>query len=106
MNSVEDKVDTYQIDTYNTTNTINLFLKGSNTEMSEYVLQMYGIEQQKAKRFSKSQILQCLALSGSLWLRQPVEDLRFDLGISFYGFTRCSWTIPTYGKVRLSFGRL
>ena len=33
-------------------------------------------------------------LSGSVWLRQPVEDLRFDLGISFYGFTRCSWTIP------------
>ena len=37
-------------------------------------------------------------LSGSLWLRQPVEDLRFDLGISFYGFTRCSWTIPNLRK--------
>ena len=37
-------------------------------------------------------------LSGSLWLRQPVEDLRFDLGISFYGFTRCSWTMPTLRK--------
>ena len=35
-----------------------------------------------------------VTLSGSLWIRQPVEDLRFDLGISFYGFTRCSWTIP------------
>ena len=38
------------------------------------------------------------SLSGSLWLRQPVEDLRFDLGISFYGFTRCSWTIPNLRK--------
>ena len=38
------------------------------------------------------------ALSGSLWLRQPVEDLRFNLGISFYGFTRCSWTIPNLWK--------
>ena len=34
----------------------------------------------------------------SLWLRQPVEDLRFDLGILFYGFTRWSWTIPTLQK--------
>ena len=39
-----------------------------------------------------------LVLSGSLWLRQPVEDLRFDLGILFYGFTRWSWTIPTLRK--------
>ena len=39
-----------------------------------------------------------MKLSGSLWLRQPVEDLRFDLGISFYGFTRCSWTIPNLRK--------
>ena len=37
-------------------------------------------------------------LSGSVWLRQPVEDLRFDLGILFYGFTRCSWTIPNLRK--------
>ena len=37
-------------------------------------------------------------LSGSVWLRQPVEDLRFDLGILFYGFTRWSWTIPTLRK--------
>ena len=37
-------------------------------------------------------------LSGSVWLRQPTEDLRFDLGISFYGFTRCSWTMPTLRK--------
>ena len=54
MNSAEDKVDTYQIDTYNTTNTINLFLKGSNTKMSVYVL-LYEIEWHKAKKFSKSQ---------------------------------------------------
>ena len=39
-----------------------------------------------------------ILLSGSVWLRQPVEDLRFDLGISFYGFTRCSWTMPTLRK--------
>ena len=37
-------------------------------------------------------------LSGSVWLRQPVEDLRFDLGILFYGFTRWSWTLPTLRK--------
>ena len=42
--------------------------------------------------------LKIMALSGSLWLRQPVEDLRFDLGILFYGFTRWSWTIPTLRK--------
>ena len=34
-----------------------------------------------------------LELSGSLWLRQPTMDLRFDLGISIYGISRCSWLI-------------
>ena len=66
MNSVEDKVDTYQIDTYNTTNTINLFLKGSNTKMSEYVLQIYGIECQMPKDLAKAKFLQCFALSFAL----------------------------------------
>jgi hypothetical protein len=33
------------------------------------------------------------SLSGSLWLRQPTMDLRFDLGISIYGISRCSWLI-------------
>ena len=71
MNSVEDKVDTYQIDTYNTTNTINLFLKGSNTKMSEYVPQMYGIEWQKAKRFRKIQSFAVFGLK--LYFKKPCK---------------------------------
>ena len=62
MISVEDKVDTYQIDTYNTTNTINLFLKGSNTNMSvQYTL--IGLKEKGKKN---QQVFQCLALSFTL----------------------------------------
>ena len=64
------------------------------------VLAGYQTPAQKIKLFSCSIALLFLfrMLSGSLWLRQPVEDLRFDLGILFYGFTRWSWTLPTLRK--------
>ena len=68
MNSVEDKVDkvdTYQIDTYNTTNTINLFQKGSNTKMSVYYTFM-ELNDKRPKNLTKAKVLQCLALRFTL----------------------------------------
>ena len=65
MNSVEDKVDTFQIDTFNTTNTINLFLGGSNTKMSVYYKFM-GLNDKGSKDLAKGKVLQCLAFSLTL----------------------------------------
>ena len=59
---------------------------------------MYNLCLHFAKLDGKNTERKLRNLSGSLWLRQPVEDLRFDLGILFYGFTRWSWTIPTLRK--------
>ena len=41
-----------------------------------------GLEKSTSGKSCNNQ--RCRRLSGSLWLRQPSMDLRFDLGISFY----------------------
>ena len=68
------------------------------TTHSNYSLQNFSANNAKVLTENGQPVLDFILLSGSLWLRQPVEDLRFDLGILFYGFTRWSWTIPTLRK--------
>ena len=66
--------------------------------IESYNIESYQIILNCIKIVSNHIELYEIVLSGSVWLRQPVEDLRFDLGILFYGFTRWSWTIPTLRK--------
>ena len=73
-----------------------------------YTVKVYNFDLQEKTTKNNNNTLRLGAqsvklLSGSLWLRQPVEDLRFDLGILF-------WILDSQDAhgpfVRLSFGCL